>query len=80
MFVIISGEIAAIPTFKHAYNYPNEETLASFVIASLIAIVFVVLATPLSFASLAIPIDLVIGNAIIAMIIYLRRNKLRLSI
>jgi hypothetical protein len=79
LFVIISGEIAAIPTFKHSYNHPNEETLSSFAIASLVAIVFVLLATTISFASLAVPIDLFIGNGIIAMIIYLRRKKLRLS-
>jgi hypothetical protein len=80
LFVIVSGEIAAIPTFRHSYNYPNEETLSSFVIASLIAILFVLLAPTISFASLAVPIDLVIGNGIIAMIIYLRRKKLRMSI
>jgi hypothetical protein len=77
LFVIISGEVAAVPTFRHAYNDPNEETLSSFVIASLVAIVFVVLAPTISFASLAVPIDLVIGNGIIAMIIYLRRKRPR---
>lgn len=79
LFVIISGEIAAIPTFRHAYNYPTEETLSSFVIAGIVAIIFVFLPTTISFASLAVPIDLVMGNAIIATIIYSRRKKLRLS-
>jgi hypothetical protein len=80
LFVIISGEMAALPTFRHAYIFPNEETLSSYVIASMVAIVFVLSATTISFASLAVPIDLVIGNGIIATIIYLRRSKLSLSI
>jgi len=77
LFVIVSGEVAAIPTFRHAYGYPHEETLSSFVMASLIAVIFVCLATTASFASLAVPIDLVIGNGIIATIIYLKRKNQR---
>ncbi len=75
LFVIISGELAAIPTFRHAYKFPKEETLSSFVIASTISILFVLLAPTVSFASLAVPIDLVFGNGLIAMIIYVRRKN-----
>lgn len=75
LFVIVAGEIAAIPTFRHAYLYPREETLSSFVVASFVAIVFVCLAPTISFASLAVPIDLVIGNGVISATIYLKRKS-----
>jgi hypothetical protein len=77
LFVIVSGEIAAIPTFRHAYAYPHEETLSSFAMASFIAILFVCLAPAINFASLAVPVDLVIGNGVIAAIIYHKRKNQR---
>ena len=80
LLVIVSGEIAALPTLKHSYYYPNEETLSSFVVASIIAVIFVLLASSISFASLAVPIDLAIGNGLIAVIIFIRRKKLKLNV
>jgi len=75
LFVLIVDISAVTPTVRHAYKYPHEETWATFAIASVGALGLVALATSFSFASLAIPIEATIVNALLAGIIISRQGK-----
>jgi hypothetical protein len=80
IFAIVADVFAIIPTIRHAYLYPNEETWATFAIAGVAAVVFIGLTTAISFAALAIPIDFFVANAVITFVILHRRNKLGIKI
>lgn len=74
---IVVGELAAVPMYRHAYLFPGEETWSTFLVASLVALGTLCLATSVSFASIAVPVDMVIGNGMIAAVILIRRRGLR---
>lgn len=76
LFAIIADIFAVIPTVKHAYFHPNEETWSTFAIASVGAFAFLCLAPSISFAALAIPIDFFLVNTLLAAIILYRDKKL----
>ncbi len=75
-FAILADVFAVIPTVRHGYLYPNEETWLTFAIASMGALAFIGLASSISFASLAIPIEFFLANASIASVILFRKKKL----
>ncbi|MEJ0073341.1 MAG: hypothetical protein WDN27_04660 [Candidatus Saccharibacteria bacterium] len=72
--VIIVGELAAVPMYRHAYQYPDEETWSTFLVAALTAVGALLLATNISFASVAVPVSLVVGNGFLTGIILIRRS------
>jgi hypothetical protein len=76
VFAIVADICAVIPTLRHAYFYPGEETWATFAIASAGALVLLCLSSTISFASLAIPIDFFLANTLIASVIIYRGKSL----
>jgi hypothetical protein len=73
---IVVGELAAVPMYRHAYLHPDEETWSTFATASVVAAGILCLATAATFAAIAIPIDLLIGNGFMVVIILTRRSRL----
>lgn len=64
--------VASLPTIKHAWQKPHEETAITFLLGSLAAVFTVMAATSYRITALAFPIYLIITNFIIALIIYTR--------
>jgi len=79
IFVVSVDIFSVLPTIKHAYLYPNEETWITFQIASGGAFVSLLLATSLTVAALAVPMDFFLLNLFIASTILYRRRKMKLA-
>lgn len=71
---LIVDIMAVLPTIKHAYLFPHEETWSTYAMAGAAASVTVILASSFSFAALAIPLDFFLVNSVLAGIILIRRN------
>lgn len=79
LFVIISSELSALPTLRHAYMHPDEETSITFLVAGITAFLTLCLASNINFAALALPIDLMLSNLLLYGIIIVRRRSHRPS-
>lgn len=77
LFAITADIFASMPTIRHAYLYPGEETWITYAIAGMGAFLFLCLATSFSFAALAIPISFFLINSLLTTIILYRKNKLK---
>lgn len=73
--VILADCFAIIPTFRHAYLQPREETWITYGISGLMAIVLTALATSPSFASLAVTIESGVINLLLTAVIIYRGSK-----
>lgn len=75
LFVIGIDIFAILPTFRHAYLHPHEETWVTFLVSGFVAAALTALATQRSFAALAIPIDSVIVNFGVVFVVLYRLSK-----
>lgn len=66
--------IASLPTIKHAWQKPHEETGITYLLGSIAAVFTVLAATNHRITAIAFPIYLVIGNFLIGSIIYTRER------
>ena len=72
--------IGSIPTIKHSWIKPEEETWQSFIIMTIASLLTVISLSVLSVTSLTYPIYLLLSNLIIALIVVYRRLKLGFGI
>ncbi len=69
LLVVIVDIFAFIPTARHAYLYPSEETWITYCISGVMAIALTALATTPSFAALSITTESALLNLILVTII-----------
>jgi hypothetical protein len=67
--------IGALPTIRHSWNQPGEETWQTFLIGTIAPIFTLASITQYNVASLLYPIYLFIADGVIVMIIINRRDK-----
>lgn len=77
LFVILIDVAAFLPTARHAYNYPDEETWQTYALAGLGALLFTFLAKAPTFAAIAVTLESAIGALGLATLILLRRKTLK---
>jgi hypothetical protein len=77
LFVILADCFAIIPTYRHAYLYPHEETWITYLIGGLVALALTALATPHTFASLAVTIESALINLLLTGLILVQGTKQR---
>jgi hypothetical protein len=65
--------IATLPTLKHSWEKPHEETAITFLLGSVAAVFTVMAANSHKITAVAFPAYLVVGNLLIAAIIYGRQ-------
>lgn len=75
--VVLVDVFAVMPTWRHAYHYPHEETWITFAIATIGSFGLLALATSIDFDSIAIPLEATFINASIAALIVHRRRQLK---
>ncbi len=68
--------VAALPTYKHIWQKPHEETLLAFVICGFASLLTLLAITSPSPAGLVYPIYLLLANATMAALIIIRRKAL----
>jgi len=68
--------IGALPTWRHAFNLPNEETWQGFVMGAIAGALTILSLSLYTFVSLALPIITVVNCSIIVVIITGRRRIL----
>ena len=68
--------IAALPTIRHSWISPKQETPSAFAIASGAAILALLALSTFNWASLAYPVYLILANAVITGILLIRRNQI----
>lgn len=71
--------IAALPTWRHAYLMPSEETWQGFAMAVVASVLTILSITNYSFIALAFPIVTVFNCSVIVIVILLGRNVVRLN-
>lgn len=76
LFAILVDAFAMLPTLRHAYFHPWEETWITFAIASFGAFALLAFAESANFASLAFPIEAGIVCGSIAIVTFYRRKRL----
>jgi hypothetical protein len=69
--------IAALPTYKHIWQKPNEETPTTFVLCSVASLLTVITITSLALSGIIYPVYLLLANTCMAGLIIYRRRKLR---
>ncbi len=69
--------IAALPTYKHIWQKPHEETLASFVICGVASAITLITITTLALSGLVYPVYLFVANVCMSGLIIYRRQRLR---
>ena len=74
LFVILVDVSAVLPTLRHAYRYPKEETWLTFALAAFAALLLTCLATNRTFAALAITIEATVVNSLLATVIVYRQK------
>lgn len=67
--------VAAIPTYKHIWQKPTEETLAAFVICGVASLLTLLTITSLALTGLIYPVYILLANAAMAGMIILRRRQ-----
>lgn len=77
--VVIIDLIAAVPTYRHAYFEPNEETLSTYVIGTVAVILSIIAITEWSVVSSLYPIYLLLSDGLIIAILIGRRKFIRSS-
>ncbi len=68
--------VALLPTLRHSWRKPHEETWSTFALSAFAAALVVVTVPELSFVALAYPVYLVLGNAAPTAVILYRRRVL----
>jgi CDP-diglyceride synthetase len=71
--------IASLPTIRHAWRKPSEETLICFVLASIGAMFALAAIKHIHATGIIYPIWIVVVNALLAVIIVTRKNSLELK-
>ncbi len=79
LFVIITDVFALTPTVRHAFTHPHEETAITYFILGCMALVLTALASPRTFASLAITIESAALNLGLASLVFVRERQLGMS-
>lgn len=69
--------IAALPTYKHIWQKPDEETPLTFVLSSVASLLTVITITSLALSGIIFPVYLLLANTCTAGLIIYRRRKLR---
>ncbi len=78
--VIIIDLFASIPTLKHSWQSPEEETWQTFAILIVAAALTLASLANFSIASLSFPIYLLLANSTVVATVIYRRNKKGLSL
>lgn len=78
VFTIIASFLASLPTIRHAWKSPNEETWQFFAIDGTSGLLAALSVQTTSFLSLAFPLYIVFDDALIAITIISRRRRWRL--
>ena len=73
--VIIIDVIAGLPTLRHVWKTPQEETLVEFLMAGAASCLTVLAATSMEITAIAYPLYILIFDGTIATIIILRRRR-----
>ena len=68
--------IGALPTWRHAYKLPHEETWQGFAMSAIAGVLTILSLSQYTFVSLALPITTVINGTVIVIIITSRRKLL----
>ena len=68
--------IGAIPTIRHSYKKPNEETAAVFLISGVGAVFALLAVEKYNLHSLIFPIYILLANVLLVLLITTRRKKL----
>jgi hypothetical protein len=69
--------VASLPTLRHAWKKPFEETAITFFLGSLAAFFTFLAAKELKITAIAFPIYLVLMNLLISTVIYARQHNLK---
>ena len=80
IFSIVVDFVVALPTIKHSWNDPTEETWQAFAIATVASIFTLVSLDKYAFTDLAFPAYLLFANGAIATVVVYRRKHKQLSL
>ncbi len=78
--VVIIDFIGVLPTLRHGWLKPGEETWQSFALGSLAALLILLSLTKYDVAGLSYPLYLIFGDGIVAIAIIYRRKSLGISL
>lgn len=76
---VVIDVIASLPTLRHAWKKPFEETAITFFLGSMAALFTLLAAKNYRITAIAFPTYLLIMNFLISAVIYTRQHKLRLA-
>ncbi len=79
ILVSISDAVAVVPTFRKAYRLPFEENSTSFVVGILYYILAILALTSFNFTTILYPIAIIVVDASLITMIYIRRSKTHVS-
>ncbi len=77
---VVIDLIGALPTLRHSWLEPAEETWQTFLISTLAAILTVLSLTAYSIESLLYPLYLIVANSLIVGVVIYRRKRLGISL
>jgi len=78
--VVIIDFIGVLPTVKHSWQDPMEETWQSFAIGAVASMFIIVSLTTYNIAGLLYPFYLIFGDGLVAFVVIYRRTKLGISL
>lgn len=76
---LITDFSAALPTFRHSWMKPTEETWQAFAISSFAAAITLISLTSFNLISLGFPVYLMLANLALSVIIIYRRGNFKLA-
>jgi hypothetical protein len=72
--------IVMLPTLRHSWLHPQEETWQTFIIGIIAALFILASLSDYNFASLAFPVYLMLADLLVASVIIYRRNRKGLTL
>jgi hypothetical protein len=77
MIIVMSVNLtAALPTFRHAWSQPQQETWQTFAISVIASAIVLASIAQYNFISLAYPVYFFVCDGAIAIVVLMRRSKL----
>lgn len=77
---VVIDFVGVLPTVRHSWKEPGEETWQTFVICTVAALFTVLSLSPITFAGILYPIYLVLANGLIAGVVVYRRKQEGISL